>query len=67
VSSCLQIIYASDLIRKMNLDADLREEATPSITKTAMANLFRLSLAATTLSYLASEERIAGMNTAKEE
>ena len=49
VSSCLHIIYASDLVRETNLDAEDGEEIAPSIGKTDAANLFRLSLAATTL------------------
>jgi len=65
VTSCLQIIYASDLIREINLDADPGEESTPSIGKTDAANLMRLSMAATTLLCGASEDCIAGFNKSK--
>lgn len=67
IRSCLQIIYASDLVREVNLDAEPGEETAPSIGKTDAANLFRLSLAATTLLCHSSEERIARLNTAREE
>ena len=66
VRSCLQIIYASDLVREVNLDAEPGEEAAPAIEKSDAANLFRLSLAATTLLCHASEERIARLNTARD-
>jgi hypothetical protein len=67
ISSCLQIIYTSDLTREINLDADPGEEAAPSVGRTDAANLFRLSMVAATLLCRASEERIAWLNTAREE
>jgi len=67
IKSCLQIIYASDLAREMNLDAEPGQESAPAIGKTDAANLLRLSLAAATLLCQTSEERIAWLNTAREE
>jgi|GEM_PF-2296096 len=66
VSSCLQIIYASELAREINIDADPGQESAPSIGKTDAANLMRLSMAATTLLCRASEDCIAGFNKSTE-
>lgn len=67
VSSCLQIIYTSDLVREMNLDVEEGQESAPSIGQTDAANLLRLSMAATTLLSHASEERIGSLNAAIKE
>jgi hypothetical protein len=64
ISSCLQIIYARDLIDEIHQDADTdsEPEAAPSIGKSDSANLYRLSLAAATLLRDVSEEHIAQLN-----
>jgi hypothetical protein len=45
ISSCLQIIYARDLLNEIHQDDDPEPKATPSIGKSDSANLYRLSLA----------------------
>jgi len=46
---CLQIIYASDLVRDANQNAEAQQETAPSIGKTEAAQLFRLSINAAAL------------------
>jgi len=66
IASCMQIIYARDLVNEMNQDTDIGSdselEAAPSIGKSDSANLYRLSLAAATLLRDVSEEHIASLN-----
>jgi hypothetical protein len=64
ITSCMQIIYARDLVNEMNQDSDIDSdtEAAPSIGKSDSANLYRLSLAAVTLLRDVSEEHIARLN-----
>jgi hypothetical protein len=64
ITSCMQIIYARDLVNEMNQDADVDSdtETAPSIGKLDSANLYRLSLAAATLLRNVSEEHIAQLN-----
>ena len=62
IHSCMQIIYASDLVREANQDAEPGEEAAPSIGKTDAANLFRLSMAAAALLRQLSDEHIDRLN-----
>ncbi|MBB3212342.1 hypothetical protein FHW67_001622 [Herbaspirillum sp. Sphag1AN] len=64
ITSCMQIIYARDLVNEMNQDTDTdsEPEAAPSIGKSDSANLYRLSLAAATLLRDVSEEHIARLN-----
>jgi len=59
---CLQIIYASDLVREANQDAEAQQETAPSIGKTEAAQLFRLSMNAAALLRNASDERIDQLN-----
>lgn len=67
ISSCLQLIYSSDLSREMNLDLEPDQQSAPAIGKTDAANLLRLSLAASTLLCKSSEDRIALLNNARAE
>jgi len=64
ITSCMQIIYARDLVNELNQDADAdsEPEAAPSIGKSDSVNLYRLSLAAATLLRDVSEEHIARLN-----
>ena len=64
ITSCMQIIYARDLVNEMSQDTDTdsEPEAAPSIGKSDSANLYRLSLAAATLLRDVSEEHIARLN-----
>jgi len=62
ITSCMQIIYARDLVSEMNQDSDPEPEAAPSIGKSDSANLYRLSLAAATLLRDRSDEHIACLN-----
>jgi hypothetical protein len=67
IASCLQIIYARDLVNEVNQDTDAEPEAAPSIGKSDSANLYRLSLAAATLLRDVSEEHIAQLNKCRNE
>jgi len=62
ITSCMQLIYARDLVNEMNHDGDPEQEAAPAIGKSDSANLYRLSLAAATLLRDVSEEHIARLN-----
>ena len=62
VSTCLQIIFRSELVRETNLDSEPEQASQPPIGKTDSANLLRLSLAATTLLRQLSDERIERLN-----
>jgi hypothetical protein len=65
INSCLQMIYASDLSREINLDLEPDQQCKPAIGKTDAANLLRLSLAASHLLGKASEQQIAQLNRAR--
>jgi hypothetical protein len=67
ITSCMQIIYARDLINEINQDADPESEAAPSIGNSDSINLYRLSLAAATLLRDVSEEHIARLNKSWDE
>ena len=60
INACMQIIYASDLVRAANQDAE--QEAAPSIGKTDALSLFRLSMAAAALLRQLSDEHIDRLN-----
>ncbi|MBB3212190.1 hypothetical protein FHW67_001458 [Herbaspirillum sp. Sphag1AN] len=62
IRSSLQISYASDLAREINLDNDPEDSAHPAIGKTDAANLLRLSIAAATLLQHISQEHIDQLN-----
>jgi hypothetical protein len=62
ITSCMQIIYARDLVNEINQDSDAEHEAAPSIGKSDSANLFRLSLAAPTLLRNMADEQITQLN-----
>jgi len=62
INSCLQIIYASNLMRENNQDCDPGQESAPSIGNTDAANLFRLAMTAAALLLHASQERIDRLN-----
>jgi len=62
VCSSLQILYTSELVREMNLDAEAGQQSAPAIGKTDAANLLRLSMAATRLLRAACDEHIAWFN-----
>lgn len=62
VGSSLQIIYASELAREVNLDADPEDQLPPAIGKTDAANLMRLSMAAIKLLHHSSQQRIDTAN-----
>lgn len=63
VGSSLQIIYASELAREINLDADPADQLPPpAIGKTDAANLMRLSMAAIQLLHHSSLQRIDTAN-----
>jgi len=62
VSTCLHLIYTSDLVREMNQDAEPEQLSAPSISKTDAANLFRLSLFATSMLREAAQDNIDLLN-----
>jgi len=62
ISSCLQIIYACDVVREINQDSELEQQSAPAIGKTDAVNLFRLSLAAAVLLRNAAQDRIDRLN-----
>jgi len=62
VASSLQVIYSSELIREMNLDAEPEQATAPALGKTDSANLLRLSLAAVTMLRDLSDAHIQRLN-----
>jgi len=62
IRSSLQIAYASDLVREINLDCEAEEASPPAIGKTDAANLMRLSIAAASLLQHVSQEHIDTLN-----
>jgi hypothetical protein len=63
IDSSLQIIYASELAREMNLDAEADDQSAPAIGKTDAANLMRLSMAVIKLLHHNAQEHIDALNT----
>jgi hypothetical protein len=66
ITSCMQIIYARDLLNEVNQDADSEPATATSIGKSDSVNLYRLSLAAATLLRDVSEEHIAQLNKSQD-
>jgi len=62
VRTCLQIIYASELVREMNQDADPEQVCAPAIGKADANNLFRLALAAISALHQISQDKIDLLN-----
>jgi hypothetical protein len=62
IRSSLQIAYASDLVREINLDGDTADTSPPAIGKTDAANLTRLSIAAAIMLQQMSQEHIDRLN-----
>jgi hypothetical protein len=62
ITSSLQIVHASELVREINLDNEAEETSPPAIGKTDAANLTRLSIAAAKLLQQASQVHIDRLN-----
>ena len=62
IRSSLQIAYASELVREINLDGDGKDTTPPAVGKTDAANLMRLSIAAASLLQHVSQEHIDQLN-----
>ena len=62
ITSSLQIIYSSDLVREINQDCNLEQKSAPAIGKTDAANLLRLSLATVVLLRNAAQGHIDQLN-----
>jgi hypothetical protein len=60
--TCLQIVYASDLERANNLDADSGQAVAPAVGLLEADQLLRLSLATTALLRDAARQRVELLN-----